>query len=138
MMFAIGSYTMCLCAIVVLLALLAHCRAKYIESQQLSPRNRGLFRYFDGVKIQTIDPIAVLQAYEAHAEFRFDKHPEKVREGDAEAIRIVLDATRNAFNVPAFTQVGLPGLTQKETIELFESFVSYSSAQKKNTEPNPT
>lgn len=99
--------------------------------------NRGLFRFNDGVRIRSVDPIEVLIALEAHSEFRFDLHPLRASNGESEAFGVIADAVRSAFGVPAFTSPGQPGLTVRECYELYSVFVRYVTLQKKSTEPTP-
>lgn len=99
--------------------------------------HRGLFRFNDGARIRSVDPIEVLIALEAHPEFRFDLHPLRAANGESEAFGVIADAVRSAFSVPAFTVPNTPGLTVRECYELYRAFVYYVHLQKKSTEPMP-
>jgi hypothetical protein len=100
--------------------------------------DRGLFRFSDGVKVRSIDPISVLMDMEAHDRYRFDIHPQRVAEGDKESQEITVDAVRGAFRVGEFTAVGRPGLTFQECLKLWDSFCWFIDQQKKNSERPPT
>lgn len=103
-----------------------------------SARYRGLFQFSDGVNLRAVDPISVIEAMEAHEQYRFDIHPQQVAEGDKEAIGITVDAVRKAFAVPAFTKVGVPGLTNNECLQLLNAFSLWVAAQKKSTDQPST
>ena len=96
--------------------------------------NRGLFRFSDGVKVRSIDPIAVLLDMEAHDKYRFDIHPQLVLDGDKEAQVITVDAVRGAFRVGPFIEPGKPGLSFEECLKLWNSFCWFVDNQKKNSE----
>jgi hypothetical protein len=104
---------------------------------QLNKPARGLFRFNDGVRIRSIDPIDVAMALEAHPEFRFDLHPLRAANGETEAYGVIADAVRVAFGVPAYTVPNVPGLTVLECYELYRAFVNYVALQKKSTDPMP-
>lgn len=99
--------------------------------------NRGLFRFNDGVRTRSIDPIDVIIALEAHPQFRFDLHPSRAADGEPEAFGIIADAVRTAFNVPAFSVPNTPGLTVRECYELYLAFARYVTLQKKSTDRMP-
>ncbi len=99
--------------------------------------HRGLFRFNDGVRVRAVDPIAILTALEQHEVFRFDLHPLRAQEGEDEAFLVIADAVRQAFQVPAFTEAGKPGLTVRECFNLLRAFLFYADAQKKNSRLMP-
>lgn len=107
------------------------------RARRKSSQYRGLFRFSDGVRVRAVDPIAILIALEAHKSFRFDLHPLRAQEGEPEALEIIADAVRQAFDVPAYSQPKHPGLTIRECYDLFRSFIFYADAQKKNIKPTP-
>lgn len=107
---------------------------KSLESRiEHKAAKRGLYLFNDGKRMRCVDPIVVLTEMENHKEFRFDRHPQEVQDGESEAQRILIDATRKAFGVPAFTSPKLPGLTEKETMKLFWHFCGWVESQKKNS-----
>lgn len=99
-----------------------------------SAKYRSLFQFSDGVNIRAVDPIVVIEAMEAHEQYRFDVHPQRVAEGEKEAIAVTIDAVRRAFAIPAFSKVGVPGLTNNECLQLLNAFTLWIAAQKKSTE----
>ena len=127
-------YSFCILLAVIGIAIVVLVRRRLARSLLQSPRARGLFRFSDGVNFHTVDPIEILNAMEAHPEYRFDLHPGRVRDGEKEAIEITVDAVRTAFKVPAFTKVGTPGLTTQECLRLIGTFNCYCASQKKSTE----
>jgi hypothetical protein len=104
----------------------------------VSARSRGLFRFSDGVRVRSIDPIEALMGFEKQPQFLHDKHPRKAQDGDLESLKIVAEAVRLAFGIPEFTEVGKPGLTVRECFELYCVFSRYLSSLKKSTNSTPT
>lgn len=98
-------------------------------------RHRAIFRYRDGRKIRSIDPIAVALALHAHPRF-LPTHLAEAAGGDAEAMETVAQAACDVFGVAPFN--GQSGLTIAELIELMLAFDVYCLALKKNTGILPT
>lgn len=128
----------CLLCAVLSLSIVGSARNRIVNSLRQSPESRGLFSFHDGYRIRTVDPIDVLSAMEGHKEYRFDLHPQRVLDGEKEAMNITVDAVRQAFGIPPFTAVGKPGLTQQECLRLLNAFIVYIASQKKSTEPIAT
>lgn len=128
------------CVFLAVLAALAVTAARYWADRRFSrsARARGLFEFFDGKRMRTVDPIEVLTRMEEHREFRFDVHPRGVGEGDKEAIAITVSAVRDAFGVPAFSNAGAPGLSTQECLRLFNAFSIWVAVQKKSTASSAT
>lgn len=101
-------------------------------------RDRGMFFFHDGKSRRAVDPISVMMAFEAHAEYNSEIHPRLVQAGNQNAILITLDAIKKAFAVVEFTEQGKPGLTVNEMLELWMAFYLWADAQKKNIEFSPT
>lgn len=112
--------------------------ARKLLASKPATQHRGLFRWSDGVKIRESDPIAVLIALEAHKEFRFDLHPIRAQNGEAEAFLVIADAVRQAFGVSEYIEPGKPGLTVRECYELLREFLFYADSQKKSSMPTQT
>ena len=98
-------------------------------------RHRAIFRYRDGSKIRSIDPIAVALALHAHPKF-LPSHLHEAASGDPSAMAIVSHAACDVFGVRPFD--GKSGLTVAELIELMLAFDVYCLALKKNTGLSPT
>ncbi len=128
------------CVVVAVLAIVGVTAARYWADRRFSrsARARGLFEFFDGKRMRTVDPIEVLTKMEEHKEFRFDVHPSGVGDGDKEAIAITVRAVREAFGIPAFSNTGAPGLSTQECLRLFNSFSLWVAVQKKSIESNAT
>lgn len=125
----------CVLASVFMLSIIAFARSRVIAKLRRSHPSRGLFSFSDGFRIRSVDPIAVLNAMEAHPQYRFDLHPARVLDGEKEAMDITVDAVRQAFGIPAFTSPGRPGLTHQECLRLLNAFRYHVAMQKKSTEP---
>jgi hypothetical protein len=119
-------------------ALASVAAVRVILGRRQSAGHRGLFGFSDGARVRYVDPIAIIVAMEAHPEYRFDLHPSRVADGEKEAIATTVDAVRNAFGIPKFSQVGKPGLTQRECLALFNAFCNFVGTQKKSTESTAT
>jgi hypothetical protein len=103
------------------------------QSVSVKPKRRGLFRFNDGAINREVDPIDVLARFEEHPEFRHDLHPKRCERGEVEALKILADAVRVAFQVPEYTEPGKPGLTVRECFELYAVFAHFIAFQKKST-----
>ena len=101
---------------------------------------RAIFKYHNGQKWTWADPLEVARSLDSHAEFRPHVHvammtvpaddpaapsPQEV----AEAQRVTVAAVREAFQIPAFVDGGLP---EKECLELLNRFAEYLAGLKKN------
>jgi hypothetical protein len=128
----------CLLASGLMFAIVLFARSRVIAKLRRSHPSRGLFSFSDGLRIRSVDPIAILNAMEAHPQYRFDLHPARVLEGEKEAMDITVDAVRKAFGIPPFTAPGRPGLTHQECLRLLTAFRNYVALQKKSTEPTAT
>lgn len=128
----------CLLASISMMCVVAFARSIVVAKIKRSHPSRGLFSFSDGLRIRSVDPIAVLNAMEAHKEYRFDLHPARVLEGEKEAMDITVDAVRQAFGIPPFTAPGRPGLTYQECLRLLNAFRVHIAVQKKSTELTAT
>lgn len=124
----------CLLASVAMMGVVVFARSRVIAKLKRSHPSRGLFSFSDGLRIRSADPIAVLNAMEAHPQYRFDLHPARVLDGEKEAMEITVDAVRQAFGIPPFTAPGRPGLTHQECLRLLTAFRIHIATQKKSTE----
>ena len=131
-------FMICVLASASMFAVVVFARSVVISRLSRSHPSRGLFSFSDGVRIRSVDPIAVLTAMEAHPQYRFDLHPARVLEGEKEAMDITVDAVRKAFGVPPFVSPKRPGLTHQECLRLLHAFRVYIASQKKSTELNVT
>ena len=100
-------------------------------------RRRSIFRFRDGAKIRSIDPIAVAIALHEHPKFIF-RHLQEAAAGEQEAMQIVADTACDVFGVSPLAADGKSGLTIPERLELMLAFDVYCLALKKNTAPSPT
>jgi hypothetical protein len=128
----------CVLASATMFGIVLFARSRVIAKLGHSHPSRGLFSFSDGHRIRSVDPIAVLNAMEAHPQYRFDLHPARVADGEKEAMDITVDAVRKAFGIPAFTAPGRPGLTHTECLRLLNAFRVHIATQKKSTESTAT
>ena len=89
------------------------------------PNRRGMFVLNDGKSIRHVDPISVLSSLNSHPEFKLDTHPMQARNGNAQAIRICIDAIQSAFGVQKYSSPKQPGLTTVEMLALLDAFQVY-------------
>lgn len=101
------------------------------------PREREIYEYFDGDKIVKADPMVLYKRVMAKGpEIAIDmsvaRSPLKAA---GKAHDDLIRKIRDIFNVKPL-DVG--GLTEQETMDLFDDFLIYVDAVKKNTTPPPT
>ena len=101
-------------------------------------RQRMIFRFWDGKKVRGADPIVVWRALLSHPEFEITRDTElmnvpEFKISDAARHRLVA-ATRAAFAVKSLAD---GGLTEDETVSLFQSFCVYAAELKKNSSNTP-
>lgn len=111
-------------------------------------RGRAIFRFWDGERKRSIDPMVVYRRLNDHPRFDWDSDPKLfenigderplIRQAAENAIQKCVEATRDAFEVRAFDGIGGGGLTEVETMSLFESFCGYMGVLKKNTDQPQT
>lgn len=111
-------------------------------------RQRAIFHYWDGKRNRRIDPMVVYRRLDEHPEFDWDNDTKlfanigderkMLRDAAEEAMQKCIAATREAFAVSAFDSVSGCGLTEMETLSLFESFCVYMGVLKKSTGTLPT
>lgn len=118
---------------VVLFALVRWLLRRRFRVEQES-RHRLLFRFWDGRRIRGVDPIAIIQTIDNHPQYRWDLHPGRVARGESAAIRETVDAVSQAFGTTMFTEVGKPGLTTDEHLQLLATFLRWVDLQKKSTD----
>lgn len=87
--------------------------------------------------MRSADPLAAARAIDHHPTFNAAKHIALLQDEDQEAMAITLGAVRDVFDVAEWSE-STPGLTQEETIDLLDRFISYLDALKKNTSRLPT
>lgn len=101
----------------------------------LWPKSRAIFRYWDGKRWRSADPLVAARRLITHETFDWETHPALAEAADDfEALQITVDAVREVFDVPAFES---GGLTQAECVELLGDFTEYLHGVKKNTSPSP-
>lgn len=98
-------------------------------------RQREIFRYRDGTRERRADPIAVWRALLSDESFEIERDSQLMELNDRGAWGRCVTATRKALSVPEFEN---GGLTEDETVNLFQSFCLYVAALKKNSSPTPT
>src|SRR5690606_29518923 len=109
----------------------------FLFPSRRAAKRRNIFRYFDGVRQRAIDPVAVAIAFEEHPTFSMERHVPLALAGDPESIRITVDAARQVFSIPAWSE-RQRGLTSIETIDLVGKYVAYMESLKKSTSDSPT
>jgi hypothetical protein len=98
-------------------------------------RGREIFRFWDGRRQRRIDPVMVWRALLAHPRFDLERDTTLLEVGLDSAWQNTLDATREALGVLPHAE---GGLTERETIQLCQSFCVYALELKKNSSPLPT
>lgn len=108
-------------------------------------RHRAIFRYWDGSRLRSIDPMVAYRALDSHNEFDWETHPLLIDPPEdapklniklsVEAMGITADAVRTAFDIPQYKNGR--GLTEGELVNLLTVFTEWMTALKKNTRPMP-
>jgi hypothetical protein len=95
-------------------------------------KRRLIFRFHDGHKIRSIDPVEVVVGLHGHSSY-LHRHLGEAANGDADAQRTVAQAACDVFGVHPFDSTSQTGLTVAERIELVMAFDLYMWKLKKNT-----
>lgn len=101
---------------------------------------RDIFQYHDGVRRRYGDPLVLYRGLASHAAINLAEDMARLLDGgDAgvEAHQRIVSAVRDVFGVPAYGD-RQPGLTERETIDLFWEFADFIEVLKKNSSPLPT
>lgn len=98
----------------------------------LHNRRRKIFRFNDGRRVRSIDPIEAAIGLSEHKTY-LPEHLEDARFGDVEALGQVATAACDVFGVQPLSVNGKTGLTVAERLELMLAFDLYLLALKKNT-----
>lgn len=103
---------------------------------------REIFEYWDGSKKTAIDPMVAMQRIDEHPTYNPDQDPELIeKKGDLCALARAVDATRKAFELEEFEDLGngkRKGLTQAEILELHVAFCYYMDDLQKKTSASRT
>ena len=99
---------------------------------------RDIFRYWDGRRWQTIDPLPVWFAVCGDKEFSLKEDLGKAMNGDPEAMMVVQSLVNRLFNVQPYDGRRRTGLTVAQVIWLLADFIGYMLSLKKKHEPSPT
>lgn len=105
---------------------------------RLMNRRRKIFTYWDGCKNVSVDPLLVWRMILGHPQFNPEVHGPAYDRGDEDAWRVVQKCARDVFQVPVYSGMGKPGLTELELDSLFKRFMLYMDGLKKSTKTNPT
>jgi len=100
--------------------------------QYLWRRRRNIFRFNDGRRVRSADPIAVAIALHEHKHF-LTRHLGDAVGGDHEAMMIVARTACDVFGISLLAD-GKDGLTVTEALELMLAFDAYLWSLKKSTE----
>jgi hypothetical protein len=106
-------------------------------AQMLWRRRRNIFRFNDGRRVRSADPIAVAIALHEHKEY-LPHHLGEATDGNPEAMMIVARAACDVLGVHPLAANGKSGLTAAELLELMQAFDGYLFALKKNIEHSLT
>ena len=102
--------------------------------RRLQNRSRRIFKYWDGSRTRSSDPMTVLRVLDQHPEFDMDITPKLMEAPDVsvmlEETAKTADATRQAFEIPVYD--GHRGLTEGELANLLFDFFAYMNELKKS------
>lgn len=100
------------------------------------PDERGLFRYYNGVRWRVVCPITAWNCLFRSQTFSFEKHIPmlQIAEERLEAAQATAEAVREAFDIPDLNDGGLSTL---QCVTLLNDFLAWMEVQKKNSNPTP-
>lgn len=98
-----------------------------------SPDRRHIFGFWNGVEIVYLDPVEIEISLETHEKYEPQIHIQQAWDGDVDALDVVCDAIRRAFEIPVFD--GKKGLTREELYDLLAAFNNWQDEVKKNFTP---
>jgi hypothetical protein len=94
---------------------------------------RGVFRFFDGRRWRTVDPLTTARAFLSHPKFDWDETPQLLVVPRATeqltTVQVIDAAVREVFQIPPFAA---GGLTELECVDLLSKFRQYLGNVKKN------
>ena len=99
-------------------------------------RQRQLYRYFDGERTRSIDPLEAHIALELHETFNWEDG-ELLIEGDPVVTRTVINAVCDVFHVQQWDDKTCRGITGAECLEILDDYMAYCETVKKNTDIGP-
>jgi hypothetical protein len=101
-------------------------------------RDRRIFRFWDGRKWTSIDPMIPFRILAQHKDFDWEETPKLIAMPDKkvwlEAYQLEVSAVREAFGVRPFND---DGLTEAECIDLLVAFSIWQVDVKKNSSMPP-
>lgn len=103
---------------------------------------RAIFKFFDGQRMRSMDPLDIHVALELHESFAWHDGA-LVEAGDAQSIRTWADAVCDVFGVEPYDHATGKGLTGSERLAILEQYMEFCDQLKKNTSdtvisPTPT
>lgn len=113
------------------------------DAARFSPRQRLIYRYFDGKREVWADPVALFKRVAAAGpELLIDLKVSQSASKDAEAAYVnALAKVREIFHLPppvSDAEVGEAALSSVEVVELFNHFMAYCGDVKKNSATTAT
>jgi hypothetical protein len=111
-------------------------------AKALAAPERLIFKYHDGSKERSADPMLVFRAMLAHPTFELEKHIDELIADDphiqSEASKLAVQATRDILGIKAWSEDNPDGLTELDTLAVLASFVAFTEQLKKNGRGQPT
>lgn len=98
--------------------------------------NRRIFKFWDGQRWTTVDPMVAYRGITGHKDYRSVEDPQLAEAGDDEAIQRMVQCARDVFAVKPYDGATGEGMTEGETVDLMVSFSLYLGELKKNTSPS--
>lgn len=107
------------------------------ETELFTPKQRTIFRYWDGVKTRSVDPLVLYRkVMDIAPELSIDiKVANSVSKDAGKAYSAVVDKLQKIFEVGSYEQ---GGLTEMELSVLFDQFMLFCESIKKKSKPSPT
>lgn len=96
---------------------------------------RKIFKFFDGAHNRLADPLKVFLYLKSHPEFKIESDPKLADLGHPGAIRRMVQAAREAFQIH---ELANGGLTDGEVLDVLAAFIGYMEDVKKKSSPTLT
>lgn len=102
-------------------------------------KKRSIFAFWDGRRLQRVDPLVVYRQLSLDPEFNWDEDPKLIDSGDEKmslaAMQRTASAVRRSFGVGEYD--GRQGMTEAECVQLLVTFCEAMQTLKKNTSLSP-
>jgi len=98
-----------------------------------TPEQTKIFKYFDGKKLQGVDPLDIQLKF-SKSKVDWDDLSFRAQAGETDAIEEIVNSFRSILGLHVYDAETDTGLTSMKVLETFQQFGEYMAELKKNTE----